>query len=779
MAKAKDSKDTSKEGVISEKHKQFNSFLNIAVNKRKVSSFWDGGDWEDRWELQDEYALPKQEVKDQTRGFRSHEKSPEVVARNQSTMQKLYKLNVGFTVRPVSKHAKFAAQIDQEILNYYFKTNQFRQSLDEAFQLAIQNGTAPIGVEWLKKVRSVHMPISDASQMDEDQKAMVKKGEVPYAKMDLVDFRGPVLLTYPLRSVYVDPSASNIQGVYRNADYVFVAELIPFESFKAEFKSKSGYKNIDKVEPITSGYQSQEGATPAKDSFMAPPVDGDGEYVYLVKGWCYSKDWYMVRANDVFIKEDYLPYADKKIPIELLKPFTYPHQLYGIAPTDLLIPTVYQIELMLNALFDYAIYTTNPILLVDKYDYGDFSRKYEVVDGEPGALLPVSNTVGSVKALQFPNLTVDIYQGLEKLQRDAVIATQHDPSQLGFMKKDATATANIMNKEVLDAYIGALLHNFQGSLENIARMVISRIHQFMKKGDVTKIVNGEGEMEPFEIPIVGKAMDIDWDERVINIEEDANRVTVIKVSDKIYKYQDEETGEEIEVTPNDYDIHISSESKEIISEALEKQKIMEAFGQLAPYAVNPANPEMAMQHPMGLINGQVLLQELVEKLGLPVSLLVSPTENEKKDLQRAEEQNMSMFAGERVMPQAGESGAHVEHHARFLRQLQNLHDNMIQDLKSTIMSGGQPEQEAQMQFDKVKVAMGLLAEHMDYDTTPVLMESKRAQSEAMQSVAPQPQQAGPMSQGVAPVGMGGDQSAPNVPQAAGMAQGGMGNMPPM
>ena len=759
---------------IDSKEKEFNDLFRTAVDRRKTASFWDGGDILDRIELQNEYLLPKQELGDQSEGFRSKVKSPEIIARNQSTMQKLAKLNIGFSVRPIRKSAKLAAQIDQEILNYYFKTMDFRTTLNNAMQEALNHGTAPIGVEWFKQVRKVHMPVTNADEMTDEQKKMVKEGKVPTVEVDLVT-RGPLLINYGLKSVYFDPSAITVQGKYKYCDYVFVAEMIPYETFKAEFEGKKGFENIDKVKPITAHTLSTEGAGEDPYRFMSDPIDGEGEYVFLVRGWRYSKDWYMVRANDVFIKKDYLPYIDKMIPLDILKPYSFPNQLYGISPVDLLIPTVYQIELMMNTFFDYVIYTTNPVLLVDKMDYGDFSRKYEVVNGKPGSLLPVSSVTGSVAPLKFPQMSQDIYAGLDRLQRDAVIATQHDPSQLGFMKKDATATANVMNKEVVDNYIGHINANFKPNLENVARMVLSRVHQFMKRGDVEKIINGEGQKTPFEIPIVGKNLEIDWDTRAVKIENNPNAVTVIKVSEDIYKYEDPETGESIEVTPNDYDVQLDAESVEVISKALEQQKYMEAFGQLMQYAVNPANPEMALQHPMGLVNGAVLLQEYVEKLNLNKDLLINPTEDQEKDLQRAEEQNMAMFSGERVMPKAGESQIHIQHHVQFQKHLANVLEDLKADIRNSIESGMPLTPDVQQQFDRIKLALSTISEHIDFDTTPVLAEPQIV-SQMGKSLSEPPMPQPGIGQSVTQSGLGGSQKAPNVPKAAGMTQGGPGEM---
>lgn len=760
---------------LTEQQKEFNKLFGIAVDRRKTSCFWNDGDWRDRWELQDEYILPRQDTGDQTDGFRSKVKSPEIVARNQSTMQKLSKLNLRFVVRPVRKGAKLSAKVDQELLNYFFETMDFRRTLDNAMQDAVNHGSSWVGVEWFKQVRKVHMPITKYEEMTPEQIEKAKEGVVPHIEMDLVT-RGPALVHYDLPSVYVDPSAIVMQGKYKFADYGFVAEMIPYETFKTEFAGKKGFKNIDMVKPITASSISNEGANVDDYRFMSAPLDHEGEYVFLVRGWRYSKDWYMVRANDVFIKEDYLPYIDKQIPLDILKPYSYPNQMYGIAPADLLIPSVYQTELIFNTFMDYVIYASNPVLLVDENDYGNFSRKFEIVNGRPGALLPVRNTKTSVSPLQFQQLTMDIYQALDRLQRDAVIATQHDPSQLGFMKKDATATANIMNKEVLDNYIGYVTASFKPTFENLGRMVISRMHQFMKRGDVEKIINGEGQMEPFEVPIVGKRMEIDFDERAVKVEVDPQAVTVVKVSPELYRYTDEE-GNTLEVTPNDYDVHLSAESLEVISKALEQQKVMESFGQLMQYAVNPNNPEMALQHPMGLINGAVLMQEYVEKMGLNEDILLNATEDQKKDLQRADMQNMEMFSGQRSMPKAGESQAHVQHHVQFLRHLENVLEDMMEDMKNTVMSGMPIDPAKQQEFDRIRVSLPLISEHIDFDTTNVLAEPMMVsqvakQQSQMMSSMPQPG----IGQSVSQSGLGGSQAAPNVPKAAGMTNGGPGQM---
>jgi hypothetical protein len=754
------------------------------VEYRKNGCMWDDGDWEDRWELQQEYALPRSEDIYED-NYRSNVRSPEVSGRIQSAMHKLAAMNVGFTIRPKNSAAKLAARVDELIVNHFFSQQMYKTVLRDAFYTGIVKGTSPIGVEWLRRSRKVQQVLSDPEKMTKEQKEKVKKGELVYAKVEMVDVNAPVLIHYPLESVYVDPAARNMQGAVFNSGNAFVTELIPFETFKSLYEDKEGYKDVDLVKPITKDWIAPEGNEADEGRYTYPPVDQNGEYVYVVKGWDYYKDEYKVRANDVFIKESPLPYADKKIPIEMLKPYSVPNQLYGVGMVDLLIPSVYQLELIQNAFYDWLIYTVNPILLVQRGDYGDFSRKYEVVNGEPGTLLPVNDPSSSVMPLKYPNIGVDVFTGIQMLQKDAVIASQHDPNQLGVMRKDATATANIINKEIAEAFANYIIINFTDGLENIARMVLSRIHEFMTRPQVSRLVNGELEDgEPFEVAIPGKYVDVDWDERTVKVEDSPDRVSVITVSEDLYEYQDPETEETIKVTLNDYEVSLSAESKQIISRALEQQKIKDAAQMILPYAVNPTDPMRSQSCPLPLFNAVEWADQFIDAFKMSPKLLLNQTENEKNDIKRAEEQNMEMYQGQRATPRAGESNTHVQIHTQFQQMLINRMEHLKTDIQTSIEAGMEVGQEQKQEFDHIKSTLPLVSEHIDFDTTLVMEESSmmsnagKAASGGMEGQQPQMPGTG-IGQSMTQSGMGADSALPNMPQQAGMTQGGAGPLTKM
>lgn len=756
----------------------FDRLFHLATDARKFACFWNDSDWEDRWELQTKYALPYTEDSTDD-AYKSNVKSPEISGRVQSSMHKLSKMNISFVVRPKNTAAKLAARVDELVVNHFFTQQDYRMSIRDAMYTAIVHGSAPVGMEWVKRSRKVQQILDDPELMDEKQKKQVENGEMVYTEVEMVDVNAPVLIDYPLQSVYFDPSARSVQGAIHNCGHAFVAELISYEDFKSTFKGKKGFKNIDLVKPITKDWTTPEGDQAHPDRYLYPPISTDGEYVYIVKGWDYYKDQYKIKANEIYIKESPLPYSDKKIPLELLKPYTLPNQLYGVGVVDLLIPSVYQLELIQNAFYDWLLYTINPILLVQRNDYGDFSRKYQLVNGEPGAMLPVADVQQSVQALKFPNLTVDVFSGISSLQKDAILASQHDPSSLGVLKRDETATANIINKEIAEAFISYIQDNFTSALENIAVMLISRIHEFMTKPQVSKLVNGELENgEPFEVAIPGKYVDVDWDERTVKIVNDPESVSKIKITDKLYKYEDPETGKLIQVTPNDYEVSLSAESKKVLSRALEQQRMMDSMKMIMPYAIDPNDPQASLKTPLQLFNALEIADQYTDVMGLSPKILLNRTENEKADIRRAEEQNMEMFAGKRAMPRAGESSTHISRHTQLMQMLiQGLETKKI-EIESSIRAGAQVSPDQQMQFDQIRKVLPLLSEHIDFDSTNIIAETQMmSQVGKMAGGGMQQAQQGPdtgMGQSVTQSGMGADSAAPNMPNQMGTAQGGAG-----
>lgn len=758
---------------LSESEIKFNKLLLEAVEANEVGCFWNDGPWRDRWDIQRKFAYYFYEDIDQSDGYRSNVKSPEIVGRIQSTLQKMNKFNLEFVVRPKNDRAKFSAEINQLLLNQLFRTKEFKYRLKDAYQDAVTNGTAVLGVEWVTVKREVKMQKTNPDQMTEEElKDFKEKGIIPYEKVTLVEPDGVSLVNHRLENVLFDPSCQSVNTGHNRAGYAFVTEVLSEDRFKTLFKGKM-YKNVKKVKPNAID-MTEEGDTRGRDSFLAEPSDYNKEYIEVVHGYGYDEDWYMIRANGVFIYEGPLPYNDKNIPLATLRAYKAPYQLYGIGLPDLLIPVVTQIELISNAVYDYIMYTTNPMLLIQKQDYEDVTRVLEIGDSAPGTALPVSDVNRGLDTVKFPSLSVDVFQALGILQKDAVIASQQDPTQLGVIQKNATATANILNKEITEAYVMAMVENFKEDLEQVAKMVVSRIHQFMTEKDVNKAVNGESmvdEIENYQIGVENKNVDIDWDNRSIKIKDAPGEVSFIPIKSDIYEYTDE-NDKTLEVGLNDFDIELSVESVEIISRALEKQEAGEQLAQLSGFMVDTTNPAKVAAHPMPLVDAVSLMEEVFDKKGWNKKHLLQYNKLEQDSVNRAKAQNYEAFKGQRPMPHPGESREHINIHTQFNKEMQQRLEVMKKDIEMMMTQGQNPPGTYKQEFDLTRQAIAIISEHIIEDSQPAYMESMQTSMKGMQMS--QPAQQG-MGQSVSQSGLGGNQPTANPIQQAGM-EGGPGEL---
>lgn len=772
-----------KKNELSESQLRFNDQLKEAVDAYETGCFWDDGPWRDRWEIQRKFAYYYYDDISQAEGYRANVKSPEIVGRVQSTLQKMNKFNLQFVVRPKNERAKFAADINQILLNQLFASRQFSYRLRDAYQDAVTNGTAILGVDWVTRKREVEMLKSNPDQMSEEELEKYKKdGTIPRTKVTLVEDDGIRLTNHRLENVLFEPAAQSVNTGESRAGYAFVTQILSEKRFKSLYKGKM-YKDVNKVKPNRID-MTEEGDTRGRDTFLAEPTDYNNEYIEVVKMYDYDEDKYMIRANGVFIYEGPLPYNDKQIPLATLRSYKAPYQLYGIGLPDLLIPVVTQIELISNAVYDYIMYTTNPMYLVQKQDYGDVTKALELSDGAPGSALPVSDVNRGLAIVKFPSLSVDVFQALGILQKDAIIASQQDPTQLGVIQKNATATANILNKEITEAYVMAMVENFKEDLESVAKMVVSRMHQFMTEKNVNKLVNGESKQEEMEnelqsvenyqMPIEDKGLKIDWDERQVIIWDEPGEVSFVPVKEDIYQYEDED-GNLVEVGLNDFDIELSVESVQVISRALEKQEAAEELAQLTPFMVDTTDPAKVAQHPMPLVDAVSLMEEVFEKKGWDKKHLIQYNMLEQDSIARAKAQNYEAFRGERPIPHPGESREHINIHVQFNKELQRRFETMTEDIKYMIEEGMNPPGNYKQEFDLLEESIAIISEHIAEDSMPAYVEPMQSAQKGMAMTQP-PQQG--MGQSVTESGLGGNQqrAEPQNPIAQAGMEGGPGQL---
>jgi hypothetical protein len=765
----KTSQKQSKASKLSKNELRFNELFTNAVDKRGNSCFWGSAtsNWEDRWDLQDKLAIMWFDMKDQSDGYSANVKSPEIAGRLQSIMQRLAKVNLGFVVKHKREDAKFAAQVAQIMVNNAFTAGGYKYRLNEVFYDALRHGTAAMLVDFVVRKRKVQIPVTKEELMTAEEKKKLKENsELPYREYTMVDKRDVVVNPKRINELYFDPNARNIHGDDYYCSYYFDAVSVSHERFLKLYKNRRGYKDVDKVKK--AGEKQDERY---EDVTLEVPSDNEGDYVHIVKMWDYDNDRYMERANDVFIKECPLPYNHKKLNVVLLTPFKLPEQLYGISLIDLLLPVVTQIEQLQNAIHDYVSYTTNPVLMVEKSMYNEFARHYRSV--QPGLLLPVSDTSRAVAPLKYSPLSMDVFQALSSLQRDAVIASQHDPSQLGVIMKNSTATANVINKEVTDAYVNFVLENFIEGLNTVAKMVLALQYQFLTEDEVIERLNGkmekESTAEPRKLRLDNMEVDIDWDEKTVNLIDKPGAASFLELNSKLFET---EGGY---ITPDDLDVELTAESVEILSKALRIQQSKENFAQLAQYMVDPNDRQKVAAHPMPLINGVSFMEEHFEINSINKKHLLNRERQLSEDIKEAEEQNRAMVNLEKPIPEPGRSREHIKVHEQLISSVSVMIDNLKQGIQEAMQNPMAMQDTSSMeQLQKLSQVLQIAIDHIGIDASPVWTSPDQVQQQGISQQTPGGMGGNTAFGGVGNMG-GGNPAMPNPIGGAGM-QGGPGQM---
>lgn len=721
------------------------SDFNNSKKSRQNSCYWGApstsGNWQERWDLQEKIDLgwaqpPKQDE------FESNVKSPMSSGRIESTMHKLKKLDLQFVVRPddiKDPKDKRKARVIQELLNNLFERREYKARMVTWFKDCLVHGTAFMHVYYLRKKRKVQMPKTDVDKMSDEEKEKLQNREKLFEEDVLYDYDDIAFEPVKIQEIFVDPSARNLHGTSYEAQYIIRRMLPSLAQFKAMYSADPDAKNVNKVRPV-SHYIGEE------TEFFEPPTDVDNdEYVEVLHYYNKAEDKYVVVANDVLIKDMPLPYKHKQLPFIKIDAYEVPHQFYGMGIPDKLMNIQGEEEILKNLVYDRLHITANPIVKVKKSIYGEFSKAYQTA--EPGLMIPV-NQQDDVEPLEYQTMNFDMFRGIDALNRDAVLATQIDPIQMGVNQKYVSATTSMLTKEQMDTYILSLVETWTEPLNTAAKQIISLMEQF------------------YTVPRVEAAGKTAKNKRVRLADIEINPKT-LEVTEKRGKYTDLEISEEYFNINGDWDVEVDSESVEVQSKAIEMQKSQAAIAQLAPFMVDPQNTQATMQHPTPWVDGPKTLEWYMETNNIPRELMAVLAEDEDISIERAELQGKKMLGGDIVPGIPGESEVHKKVHVGQLRvindQRQKIEDQLGElppEMMQMIMQT--PEGQKLQELDE---KARILADHLRTDDLP---KAAGVQVAADQAAPPPPPEV-PMPPGLTPAGGGQPPMPAGGNQQSGMA----------
>jgi len=717
-----------------------------------------GNNWLDKWDQQEKVYTQYCELPAED-DYRSNVKSPMTFGRVEMTMQKLRGQPLGFLVTPGAPEDKRKALLTELIMNAWEQNTAVGASLFTAEKDAVIHGCSFPKITYIKKTRKVQIPLTSATKMTKKEKARLKEGETIYREVEIDDFDDIAITPTKIQSIYVDPAARNLHGVEYDAQAVVERMLPSLEQFKAMYENDSEAQNVDLVK-AGSAYEDT-----GDMEFFKPPKDVDvQDYVELLHVWDKKNDRYAVLANDVVIKDIPLPYIHKQLPYIKLSAIENPHQFYDIGLPDTLIALQSEEEQLKNMIYDYLHITGNPMMTVVKNIYGEFSRQY--TEGRPGLLLPV-RTNDDVKPLAFPAMNFDFWRAIEGINKDAVMCTQLDPSQLGVVQKYVSATSAMATREIVDAFINNLLKSFSAGLTVAAYQVYELMKQYYTVPRVEKIAGETLKKAYRKMALHGVKINTDTMEI---------KKTGPGTMDSV------EIKEDFFDTEAKVDIRIRPEALEVMSPAIEAQKMETALAQLAPFMADPTSEKSMATVPLPIIDARRAVEKYIETHKIPADIVISPAEDEDVEIRRAELQGKEILDGGDIQGIPGEGYAHKLIH---YKQLAGVQEEVV-DVQNRMMRGELPPRDYQA-AEELQTIVSALAKHLETDNMPKGAEAQVGMAMAQPAVPPDatggspavPMPAGLTPQGGngAPVPMGGNQMMGGPPIMGGA--GGQGGRPPM
>ena len=722
------------------------SDFNSAKKSRENNSYWGApsttGDWEQRWDLQEKIDMGWSEASKQDE-FESNVKSPMASGRIESTMHKLRRLDLRFVVRPDNVKEpkdKRKARVVQELLNNLFERREYKTRMMSWFKDCLVHGSAFMHIYYLRKKRVVEMPKVETKDMSDEEREKVKNKEKVYKKETIYDYDDIAFEPVKIQEIFVDPSARNLHGTSYEAQYIIRRMLPSLSQFKAMYSADPDAKNINKVRPV-SHYVGEQ------TEFFEPPTDVDNDdYVELLHYYNKAEDKYIVLANDVLVKEMPLPYKHKQLPFVKIDAYEVLHQFYGMGIPDRLMNIQSEEEILKNLVYDRLHITANPIIKVKKSIYGEFSKAYQTA--EPGLMVPV-NQQDDVMPLEYQAMNFDMFRGIDALNRDAVLATQIDPIQMGVNQKYVSATTSMLTKEQMDTYITSLIDTWTEPLNVAAKQCVSLMSQFYTMPRV------EGAGKSAKAKQI-RLLDIEVNEKTLEVQDKRGKYTYLEIKPDFFNIH------------GDWTIEIAPESVEVQSKAIEMQKSQASLAQLAPFMVDPNNPQSAMANPMGWIDGPKMLEWYMETNGIPKEIMAVLNEDEDISAERAELQGKKILAGEPVPGISGEPELHKKVHVDQLRiinkekrELEKSLENYPPELMEYMLMSPQGQQ-----LQELDSIANMLANHLMEDDQPKAAEVQNA----VQGSMPQQPEV-PMPPGLTPAGgqppatpAGGNQQSGMTPQ---------------
>lgn len=438
-----------------------------------------------------------------------------------------------FTVKPVSWDDKAAAEQNQLVLNWQFRTKLNKTKfIDEYVRTAVDEGTVIVRTGWRRETRTdtveapvySYYPTSEPAWLEQLQQAMALKKENPAGflkleedmqesvnytlesgmpvKAEITDTsqvqKETVLVNQPVveivntANVFIDPSC---QGVFDNARFV----IYSFETSFAELKADGRYKNLESVNFESRSILSEPDhttVTPGDFTFKDKArqrvvayefwgeydVEGDGVLVPVVATW----------VGDVMIRLEHNPFPDGAIPFVVVPYLPVKRSVYGEPDGALLEDNQRVTGAVMRGMIDIMARSANgqvgmrkdmlDVVNKRKYDNGDDYEFNQTVDPRQGIVNHVFPEIpnSAINMITMMNTEAESLTGVKAFS--------------GGLSGDSFGPTAAGTRGVLDASSKretAILRRLADGMAKIGQKVVLMNAEFMSEEEQVRLTNEE------------------------------------------------------------------------------------------------------------------------------------------------------------------------------------------------------------------------------------------------------------------------------------------------
>lgn len=503
------------------------------------------GEWEDGDSMFGQYIPPPD-----TDDWRAHLVLPDAFAGVQTHMQE----TIDRRSRPLLRRTEDSDRAREAFTNAILTHNMNYTGFDFQYFLAKYSASIRGTAYLVEKYRVDKREINDPTGVNAD-------GTLQYTKKEITDLDDTVTEWIANEFVYIDPSAQHIDL----ARDCIIREVIDIDEFKRVYGFRKDCINVDKVRP---------GGETTTKSFFKFPKDMRERDVEVLHYYNRATDLYEIAANNVVVRQGFIPFKHKELPIVPIYHYMMPGRMYGLGVPKVIKALSEERASIRNLNLDRQKMQINKMFLIN--DQADFEEDDLVV--RPHGFVEVATNGLSIRdtvqPLEYGDVPASYFRTEEILIEDIHRATGVDDRIQGNPVGGTAAEAAIL-KETSQKRINLIATIAEmDAMRRLGRLKWSNIQFFYPAPKVEKITEDNQEREEKiyrKISVEGREFTIvkgaNGNELQVN---DIEGTTSFALNKSFARYMS-----------GDYDVTVDAESATIISKPIQQAKITEMLTLIA------------------------------------------------------------------------------------------------------------------------------------------------------------------------------------------------------